>query len=1001
MNLLLPPLGAAVALLFAPVAATQGPRLLFDLNTEPASPRASNPEESVSFGGHTYFAAETFHSGRELFRTAAGAGTAELFADLAPGRASSSPRSLVVFQGRLWFSADRQLWASDGTRTGTQSLGSFAALPDLLTVVGNTLYFTGGNPGSNRELWCSDGTLAGTRQVADIFPGTGASSPAGITAFGPRLVFSATDGTSGREPWISDGTAAGTQRIRDILPGPGSSVAVHPVQDFTPLGPHLYFIAQDGVGNGELWRTDGTGAGTQVVREIGPSLAGSMSLNFPLVVSGGTLYFVADNGPNGRELWRSDGTATGTQMIVDIAPGAVPGAAPPLETVGGRVFFAGATTSAGQELWTSDGTAAGTSMLLDANPGPGDGLRRISLFGPLTDVWGPFANGVVIPATDGSSGFEPWFGTAQSMSPLADLHPGPAHSAPRPVGLDPSGTALLFAADDGVRGTELYGTDGSAAGTKLWADLNAQGTRSALPVNLRDGYDRLFFAADDGRDLPGERTPWVADMRAGRSLGLASIEAAATSTRVSLNGTWIFDGWTPGIGNEPWSSDGTPAGTALLADLYFGFLGSLPQFPTPTGAKVFFAARDAGGNRLWRTDGVDVEPLTTPGVSPQSTAADLRGLLLFLDPTSPFAGQPVGLWRSDGTVAGTGLIQTIDGGTRVVAGGGLAFIGTDVPSLWRSDGTSGGTQLIQNIPGFGRIQEIVGTRRGVFFLLQLSSLSYDLWFSDGLPAGTQRVFAPEPGVRFMLTSLTPFSDGLLFAAETRALGQELWFSDGTAAGTRVVLDLNPGPASSSPTFVAAIGARHAVFAAEAGTGGRELWITDGTAAGTRLLADVHSDGSGDPREPTLCAGEVVFSADDGFHGRELWAVDPGASAQPVGLGCGPRGVRRPELWSDDPVLGTRARVETREAEPGSAAALLLGPPRPGLQWSSDCFLFLEPAGTVLLVSAPLTTGRWDVAVPIPLDPTLDGLRVGLQVALAPPGGGIELTNGVFWTLEPG
>ena len=35
----------------------------------------------------------------------------------------------------------------------------------------------------------------------------------------------------------------------------------------------------------------------------------------------GTLYFVGNDGANGYELWKSDGTTAGTVMVKDIAPG--------------------------------------------------------------------------------------------------------------------------------------------------------------------------------------------------------------------------------------------------------------------------------------------------------------------------------------------------------------------------------------------------------------------------------------------------------------------------------------------------------------------------------------------------------------------------------------------------------------------------------------------------------------------------------------------------------
>jgi len=105
----------------------------------------------------------------------------------------------------------------------------------------------------------------------------------------------------GVEVWVTDGTAAGTYLVKDI----------NPDGDFTPYGMlltaangHIYFQADDGISGLELWKTDGTEEGTIMVADINPGPAGSEAVHF--VQLGDQLLFSADDGAHGAELWALD-----------------------------------------------------------------------------------------------------------------------------------------------------------------------------------------------------------------------------------------------------------------------------------------------------------------------------------------------------------------------------------------------------------------------------------------------------------------------------------------------------------------------------------------------------------------------------------------------------------------------------------------------------------------------------------------------------------------------
>lgn len=80
----------------------------------------------------------------------------------------------------------------------------------------------------------------------------------------------------------------------------------------------LLFCASDGVVGTELWKSDGTAAGTVLVRNINTTTPTESSFPSQLMNVNGTLYFRADDGVSGVELWKSDGTTAGTTMVKDI-----------------------------------------------------------------------------------------------------------------------------------------------------------------------------------------------------------------------------------------------------------------------------------------------------------------------------------------------------------------------------------------------------------------------------------------------------------------------------------------------------------------------------------------------------------------------------------------------------------------------------------------------------------------------------------------------------------
>ncbi|MEG4166616.1 MULTISPECIES: ELWxxDGT repeat protein, partial [unclassified Microcoleus] len=287
--------------------------------------------------------------------------------------------------------------------------------------------------------------LLGFKLLKDIFPGIGGSNPENLTNVNGVLYFIPITPYKGQELWKSDGTAAGTVLVKDI--NPGIWVSSFP-SNLTNVNGTLYFQASDGTNGKELWKSDGTVAGTVLVKDIKPGILGSLSDIQDLTNVNGTLYFNADDGTNGKELWKSDGTAAGTVLVKDIYPGEIGSDPYGLTNVNGTLYF----QAGGKELWKSDGTAAGTVLFKDINPGISGSSKNAT---NVNGIW-------YFQADDGINGYELWKSdeTAAGTVLVKDIYPGTSNSFP--YGLTNVNGTLYFTADDGINGNELWKSDGTA-----------------------------------------------------------------------------------------------------------------------------------------------------------------------------------------------------------------------------------------------------------------------------------------------------------------------------------------------------------------------------------------------------------------------------------------------------------------------------------------------------------------------------------------------------------
>ena len=572
----------------------------------------SSPTNFVAGGGLLYFTADDGTHGVELWASDGTDGGTYLVKDIRAGGGTSgsgAPTGLTMMGGVLYFSASeattgRELWRSDGTdggtylvanlRTGTSSSNP-AALAATTADGAGVLYFAAnGTAGSG--VYRSDGTDSGTYLLHRFF-GASDSLPTAIVPSGPSgtAYFLANDGESGKELWRTDGTDAGTVLVRDIYPKTGSSWPSF----IGALGDTAFFFADDGINGFELWKSDGTPGGATLVKDINP--AGDAVPQFggqPGAVLDGVLYFAADNRTSGRELWRTDGTEAGTWMVKNIFPdGASPSSSRPTRftVFNGAVYF---TLENSASLYRTDGTEAGTTFVKGF--GGTSGLA----------IWGEVNGRLLINGNEAATGAELWTsdGTPAGTILLKDINPGAATSRVTGVRRVTPTLAMFFAEDGNGAGNKLFRTDGTPQGTVLVTDMQP-GTDDWYAGGLAASGGKYFWSNPYG--LTGEEL-WVSDGTAAGTHLVKDIDPGPGSSRpnslTDLNGIVLFGvtfyGQT-GSTSSLWRSDGTEAGTYMLKDV-------APDFSSTSGTSVYVVAGGemyfAGGERfgkvmVWKTDG--------------------------------------------------------------------------------------------------------------------------------------------------------------------------------------------------------------------------------------------------------------------------------------------------------------------------------------------------------------------------------------------------------------
>lgn len=657
--------------------------------------------------------------------------------------------------GKVYFRSNAgSPYSTNGTAAGTVKLNSNSSM--FVACSGGTAFFTSTTAGEGTELWKTLGTVISTSIVKDIVTGAGSvkfgnpiqpfyindtgrdSYVSDSVSVSPKILFTADDLVNGFEPHFSDGTLAGTNLLKNIQPGALNSFSGNYYFDAsTNL---VYFAAEDQVSGTEVWQSDFTAGGTIQILDLVSGPMGSMPVSFFRPGPGAPLFFLAvDSQTSQSRLFITNGTPAGTSALPAVVPNRSSGMTMPLALSNGSLIFGGDDGSWGQMLWKSLGRPDSLEKIVDLLPN-----------GACTPIANQIAVGNIVyfTRTDTVTGDELWRtdGTATGTMLVKDINPGLPSASPSAINV--LGHKIVFTATTSTDGKELWISDGTGFGTSLILDINP-GIGSSNPRNMTVVENKMYFAASE-----------------------------------------------PLTGSEPWITDGTALGTFQLKDIDLGADSSDPQRFTAAAGKVFFSAHETvTGRELWATDGtslgtslvLDIEPGAQESIFSENASFKALGDKLLFTAFNSASGEE--LWISDGTALGTNLLSDLRPGPASSYPSGYTIIGTKVvfrarvPSggdflteLVVTDGTTLGTSPIL-LPGISKLDPWNFTAAGstVFFTGDTPATGTELWKTKGTLDTTMLVKEHRPGTESSTFGAFKYADGVLFYTVNSPLeGTELF-----------------------------------------------------------------------------------------------------------------------------------------------------------------------------------------------------------------------------------
>jgi ELWxxDGT repeat protein len=630
------------------------------------------------------------------------------------------------------------------------------------------------------------------------------------------------------------------------------------------LGKSIYFGGDDGTTGFELWKSDGTAAGTTLVKNLQPYISGTeprSSLPQNFVTVDNRLFFITQPFAAQPELWITDGTEAGTVRITGVTPYVSSSSYPGMAALNGKLFFVAADpASSGRpsgQVWTTDGTQSGTHLLV--NVGNTIGTKNITTGITTFDdhlVFVREGDDVTLYRSDG---------TAAGTQPITQLYADPGYVS----GVGRSGNRIFISASNQILNTaNLWVTDGTAAGTHVVgpAYLDYVGSAGAI------AYFRQAAAS----------SLWRSD---GTLNGTFDLMLPANVVRggAAIGDTFYFTATDSAHGTEIWKTDGAVQGTTLAIDVQPGPAGSTPQRLHASGNTLFFSAdtTDVGSEEraFHPTSGSIQVVRDAPGTADSDPAVLLKiGNTVYFTTrdASSTTDDRFSLWATDGSAGGTRLLGSdVRAPTQPVEFEGQLYFISD-RAIWRSDGTS--------------LVRITPQTTAPYGVRALATVQGELYWTTSeagsATPGTDYAYFNSRGgmhVRYDIPGTIIISNGTYEYGPQRlyVIGSDVWsnFADyntrrsGWFRFATFVSYTWPGPGpqpvavTAPPPDSITIG-RARYYAFDDGVHGSELWIED--ESGQRLLQDINP--GPDPSSPLdfrYANGRLLFAATTPAFGREL------------------------------------------------------------------------------------------------------------------------------------